>query len=371
MDTSSFVRVPEIQERIILDLYTSGSIIRPMPDKELEDIFYRSLAQNEIVTIRKWMDFLHSGNGGLLAKDPDRALEMLGLFPDEKQILNSLSNYELQRLIEMYYVNAIRERGKCDSSYAGYEPTVVSQIVAKYGLLDMPCAEENIIPVSTTKYRAEPQKQTTRGRGRPAGGKTVIDVQGIEKLRRELRLCKPAGWISKYIGTSLNTVYAAMDANMFPKPRGMKKSIEFHMNTVKRLIQNGDVTWEQYVHRYGLCEKALMKELYASDPEFVEEHDVIPTKDAVSWELEKAKGYRAIAAVAFGVPRELVEKWAEFYAYGKVIPPKKITKHATAKTLTKGAEDTYDDHLRRLGIDPTYDPLASERQKWDREYQIG
>lgn len=383
MDITTFVTIPENFKRWIYERYADGTIEKPSPNPELEDIFYRSLAQNEIVSTRKWMWFIQTGGGRLLHSDPEQALKTIGLFPDEIDIANKLSSYELQRWYEMYYVSMIQQYGRCSTqTYPCYDPDVVRQVVAKYGIIDPPCEPTVLLPLSGEQVEpssilaSKSLRLPAKKRGVRPGGKTAIDYEGIEKLRESLMKCKTPTVIAKELDTSPQTVYTAMKTNMFGGKHELKKTMGFHVETLKRLIPKGEVTWNQYVRTYAICETALMRALYKSDIDgyegnFVHAYVISPTKESIEYELKKFKGNHQKVAAAFGVPESLMRTWIENKRIGLVELPKEVTKPAAAKTLRKGSELTYDEHLARLGIDPRYDPLASEREKWSREYQIG
>jgi hypothetical protein len=377
MNQQSFVPIPKECKIWIYEQYASGKLEKPQPDTVLEGIFYRSLAQKEIITTDTWMGFLRAEGGKLLQSDPKSALELLGLFPDEMHIANALSTFELQRWYEMYYVSMIQKYGKCSTEfYPCYDSGVVTQIAAKYGLVDAPCESTILLPLEGGAFEpssmfSPKQTKAKKKMGRLLGGGTKIDYAGVEKLRISLMKCKSPDVIAKELDTSNQTVYASMKINMFAGKHELNKTINFHVETLKRLIPKGDVTFEKYVKTYAICETALIKALYKSDPTFVYNWKIIPTEPSFEYEYVKHKSSKLKLSQAFGVPETLVSKWLEKYAMGKVAPPKAQTKSATAKSIRKGSDLTYDEHLVRLGIDPGYDPLAAEREKWNRDYQIG
>lgn len=327
------------------------------------------------------MDFLDTGGITLLNTNIEEGLGQMGLLPSETVVASRLSDYEAQRWYEMYYVAMIKEHGKCSTSlYPCYDPIIVNQIAAKYGLVDIPCASADLLPQEygliypliqdRPAFSEQPEPKKRKG-GRPRTGKTAIDYEGIEKLRASLMKCKAPDVIAKELDTSGSTVYSAMKINMFAGKHELKKTIPFHVETIKRLIINNEITWELYVKRYAICETALMKALYKSNPEFVNLNNIHPTKSSLEYELNKFKGNRSTVAKAYGVPEIIVKDWIKAHDIGGVEHPKEMTKSATAKSLRKNADLTYDEQLARLGIDPQYDPLAADREKWNRDYQTG
>jgi DNA-binding CsgD family transcriptional regulator len=354
MNPHTFITIPQECKTQIAEMYRTGKLARPMPNKEYEDIFYLSLAQKEIITVKKWMDFLHGGGGKLLNTPENQAiaLKTLGLPSNAGFVLDALSTCEIQRWYEMYYVGMIMANGRCRTNWTCYDPEVVNQISAKYGLVNIPCATDNIVDIP----EAVPEAPRRRG-SRPGEPRTKIDVKQIEELRLSLMKCKSPIAISKELGVSNPTVYNAMRPNMFIGEMELKKTMPLHVETVKRLIANGDTTWEYYVRLHALCEKALMKAVYASDPEFVSKYKVTPTRLTLLFEYNKLNGSALRVSQAFGVPQNVADGWLRAYSIGE---PVSVPKKVYAPGERKGGvvdEDIY----ARLGLDPGYDPQRSER----------
>jgi hypothetical protein len=330
-----------------------GKLRIPDRNEKYEEIFYRSLKENEITTIAKWINCIYDISVKLSdeSKTPFILAE-LGIPPYGEKVLNMLADCEVQRWYEMYYVKMILKNGRCSTNYPGYNAVTANAIAAKYGLVDIPCAMDNIVPPE----RVEP----TRKRGRPSGGKK-IDFQKIEDLRTSLMKCKAPTAISKEFDVTDQTIYDIMHKNEFLIERDQTKTLPIHTAAILRLIPNGDTTWEYYVRMRALCEKALAKSVHADDPTFFMKYNVAPTKPSLTFEYNKFSGSVLKLAQAFGVSQDVVRMWLDKYEMGR-ISPRGIVPREPGKARG-GVMD--DETYRRLGIDPDYDPGKSDRVKFD------
>lgn len=324
----------------------------PSRDEKSEGIFYRSLKEKEITTKEKWIDFIYGSRDFL--KDNTKMpliLRALGLPPYASRIVDMLADCEIHRWWEMYYVENIRQNGRCGTRYPGYDAAIVNAIAAKYELVNIPCAEDN-------RVVAEPVKPIAK-RGRPEGG-TKIDQQKIEELRLSLMKCKIPTAIAKEFGVSDQTIFNNIKSNEFVGSKDFKKTIALHTESIMRLIARGDTTWDYYVRIRAICEKALMKSVYAADPSFVMRYQVCPTKPSLVYEYNKVSGSILRLSQTFGVSEKEVRMWLDKYQMGRVQPTTAVPIASTERH--GGVID--DDMWSRLGIDPNYKQGGT---KFDRD----
>ena len=360
MNTFTFIPIPDTYKAQIAALYRTEKLPKPEPNKEYEDIFYKSLAQKEIVTTRKWMAFVNGGGGKLLTTPSNKAiaLKTLGLPPEAVSVLDSLEQFEIQRRYERYYVDMIVKNGRCRTDWMCYDPDIVNTITAKYGLINTPCETDNIIELPEPEITTEKERKYVFGRGgrQRIGEKTSVNYKAVEELRLSMMKCKTPKMIATDFGLTETAIYSAIRKNEFVIESNLDKSIRFHTDNIIRLISNGDTTWEYYVRRQALCEKALIKSVYKSDPSFVAKYNIVPTKLSLVFEYSKYDGSVLKVSQAFGVPAPLVEKWLDVYEIGVPAPIKKVFK----KEERHGGvvdEDVY----AKLGIDRNYNPLHGDR----------
>lgn len=371
MDITTFVNIPDAYRHGIYQCYHAGGCEKPPRDPELERVFYKSLAQNEVVSISKWMAFLNKGGGKLIREQPSAAAEELGLKYRGEEYLELLSKCELQRWIEWYYITMIRKHGKCFTSYDFYDPGIVSAIAIKYGLSDFPCAttpsEEELYrtthgditqPETTEEYETRTQKKRGSKLGEP---KTKINLERVGKIRNELMKCRAVPDIAKEMKVSDATIYNAMRPNMFKTQNETKRSIDEHIDNIKRLVGDGTASWAHYASIYALCEKGVMRELYRRDPVFVNDHhtNLAPTKESLAYDHSKCGGNTPKLAKLYGVSEDIMREWLSIREVSvRNIPiniiPKKI--HAKSKPVPDNVID-YD----KWGIDPNYNPLAGDK----------
>ena len=347
MNPLSFIQIPKEYKSAI------GKPPVPVRNETYEDIFYRSLKENEITTKEKWIDFIY-GSRDFLKDDTQMPiiLRMLGLPPYASKVVNMLADCEIQRWWEMYYVAMVQKNGRCGSNYPGYDPTIANAIAAKYGIVNIPCAEDNHI---ATVEPAIPKA----GRGRPVGG-TKIDQQKIEELRISLMKCKIPTAIAKEFGVSDKTIFNNIKSNEFIGSKDFKKTIALHTESIMRLIARGDTPWDYYVRIRAICEKALMKSVYAADPSFVMRYQVCPTKPSLVYEYNKVSGSVLRLSQTFGVSEKEVRMWLDKYQMGRVQPTTAVPIASTERH--GGVID--DDMWSRLGIDPNYKQGGT---KFDRD----
>ena len=349
MDVRTFIHFDEKTRSWLYNEIRAKRFLYPGENRKYEDIFYMSLAEKNIITVRKWMAFLHSGGRKLLSSDPKAALEKLELPSYAGKVLEILMDCEVQRWYETYFIDMILKYGRCGTKYPGYNPDTAVAIASKYGLMNIPCATDDIV--------SEEPSTAPRRRGRPSGIGTIIDRAKIEELRTSLMKCKTPMSISKEFGVTDQSIHNHMKTNEFIGSRELTQTLNIHRDAIMRLIANGETTWEYYVRIRAICEKSLMKAIQKADPSFVMKYKVVPTKPSILFDYNTAGGSPVKLGQAYGVTPEIAQMWLDAYDIGRVVAPKPVLK--TPGERRGGVVD--EDIFMRLGIDPNYDPLHGDK----------
>jgi hypothetical protein len=86
------------------------------------------------------------------------------------------------------------------------------------------------------------------------------------------------------------------------------QSLSIHIANVKRAIAAGR-TFGYYVQFYAICERALFKTLYLSDPEYCISQNITPSCDSIIFEFEANGNSMSKTAEAFGVSIGTMKRW--------------------------------------------------------------
>jgi len=363
IDESTFVPIPDIKE-LFKKLRERGTL--PPRDAKYENIFYRTIHPH--VNVEMWLALIYSNHAILLKTNPEWVLNYMNL---SSTAMNELSNIEMQRQCEMFYVYSILERlsaGVFDLRDV-VPPGIFDGIVSKYKL-------------KSQIFSAKPKRKYTK-RSHRVGAHHVVEVEveededpitmhDIEKMKRDLKpkygeiatrartqdldairdlliRCKSVISISKTLKyKSPDVVYSVMEENLFAQPGSFRREMDSHVGTVKRAMRAGR-SWEYYIRTFAICERELYKRLMERDPAFVDEYGIIPSRESLIGELQDHKVKISKVAEVFGVNQEDVRGWMRKYGLFESGTAPRETPEQRAERERKKHKFLTEEHVELIG----------------------